>query len=151
VQFEQLYARELAPMTRMAYLTTRSRPVAEEVVHEAFATVLQRWASIDAPGGYLRTVVVRGAVAARQDGWREVETSTRLAGIAVTASPHEPGTEDMARALGVLPPRQRAALVLRFYADLTLEDVGTALGCPAVTARSLVHRGLATLKEEIER
>jgi RNA polymerase sigma-70 factor, ECF subfamily len=54
-----------------------------------------------------------------------------------------------------LPGRQRAAIYLRFYEDLPYETVAAAMGIPAVTARSLVHRGLkrlaTTLGEERDR
>lgn len=54
-----------------------------------------------------------------------------------------------------LPGRQRAAIYLRFYEDLPYETVAAAMGIPAVTARSLVHRGLkrlaTTLGEEKDR
>jgi RNA polymerase sigma-70 factor, ECF subfamily len=54
-----------------------------------------------------------------------------------------------------LPGRQRAAIYLRFYEDLPYETVAVAMGIPAVTARSLVHRGLkrlaAALGEETDR
>lgn len=48
-------------------------------------------------------------------------------------------------AMRLLPGRQRAAIYLRFYEDLPYETVGAAMGIPAVTARSLVHRGLKQL------
>jgi RNA polymerase sigma-70 factor, ECF subfamily len=46
------------------------------------------------------------------------------------------------RALATLVGRQRAAIYLRFYEDLEYADVGTIMGVPTVTARTLVHRGL---------
>ena len=58
-------------------------------------------------------------------------------------------------AMRLLPGRQRAAIYLRFYEDLPYETVATVMGIPAVTARSLVHRGLkrlaTTLDEETDR
>jgi RNA polymerase sigma-70 factor (ECF subfamily) len=48
-------------------------------------------------------------------------------------------------ALRRLPGRQRAAIYLRFYEDLPYETVAAAMGIPAVTARSLVHRALKRL------
>jgi RNA polymerase sigma-70 factor (ECF subfamily) len=58
-------------------------------------------------------------------------------------------------AMRLLPGRQRAAIYLRFYEDLPYETVAAAMGIPAVTARSLVHRGLkrlaTVLGEEMDR
>ena len=59
------------------------------------------------------------------------------------------GQDALQRALNKLPYRQRAALVLRFYEDLTERQTAKALGCAVGTVKSLVFRGLQTLKEEI--
>jgi RNA polymerase sigma factor (sigma-70 family) len=53
-------------------------------------------------------------------------------------------------ALARLPERQRSALVLRFYADLSHEQIAQALGCRPGTAASLVSRGLARLREDAD-
>jgi RNA polymerase sigma factor (sigma-70 family) len=49
-----------------------------------------------------------------------------------------------------LPPNQRASVVLRFYEDLTYREIAAVLDCPEATARSHVHRALATLRTTIE-
>ncbi|HET7489614.1 MAG TPA: sigma-70 family RNA polymerase sigma factor [Acidimicrobiales bacterium] len=54
-------------------------------------------------------------------------------------------------ALAGLSARHRAALVLKFYADLPEAEIAEALGCRPGTVKSLLHRGLAALKEKIER
>ena len=55
----------------------------------------------------------------------------------------------MIHALRSLPMRQRAAVVLRFYADLPEHDVAEALGCSVTAARSLVFRAMETLRTTI--
>jgi RNA polymerase sigma factor (sigma-70 family) len=54
-------------------------------------------------------------------------------------------------ALATLSPRQRAAIVLRFYEDLPDDEIAQVLGCRPATVRTTVHRGLAALRKEIER
>ena len=54
-------------------------------------------------------------------------------------------------ALAHLSVRQRTALVLRFYADLSEGEIARALGCRPGTVKSLVHRGLRQLEGMIER
>lgn len=54
----------------------------------------------------------------------------------------------LARAAG-LPDRQREALTLRFYGDLATDDIAALLDVRPATVRSLLHRGLATLKETV--
>ena len=52
--------------------------------------------------------------------------------------------------LAELPPRRRAALVLRFYEDLQVRDIAVALGCSPGTVKSLIHRGLAQLRKGMD-
>jgi RNA polymerase sigma factor (sigma-70 family) len=50
-----------------------------------------------------------------------------------------------------LPDRQRMAVVLRFYEDLSEAEIAELLGCRPGTVKSLIHRGLAKVKKEIGR
>jgi RNA polymerase sigma factor (sigma-70 family) len=58
-----------------------------------------------------------------------------------------PELDETWRQLAKLPDRQRAALVMRFYEDLPEDEIARALDCRPATVRSLVHRGLARMKE----
>ena len=63
----------------------------------------------------------------------------------------EPEARELLDALARLGLRQRTALVLRFYADMSEADIAQALGCRIGTVKSLVHRGLRQLEGMIER
>ena len=76
----------------------------------------------------------KGAVDPRQAHWSDPSPDDR---------------EDLWRALGLLSARQRAAIVLRFYEDLPERQVAEILKCRPGTVKSLVSRGLATLRDEI--
>ena len=54
------------------------------------------------------------------------------------------------QALGGLPPRQRAVLVLRYFADLPATEVATILDCPPGTVKSSTSRGLERLREALD-
>jgi RNA polymerase sigma factor (sigma-70 family) len=58
--------------------------------------------------------------------------------------------EELWRAILALPPRQRAAIVLRFYEDLSERETADALGCSTAAAKSLVARAMQTLRAQIE-
>lgn len=143
--FGTLFDREWRPMLQVAYLIVGSHAVAEELVQEAFTAVLSRWGSIDRPGGYLRTVVVRSSVDASKRRRRE-DDATRGTRPDVV---YQPDPDGIWEHLDHLNSRQRSALVLRFYADLSLDDVADALGCRPATARSLVRRGLQELRKKV--
>jgi RNA polymerase sigma factor (sigma-70 family) len=57
--------------------------------------------------------------------------------------------EQLWAALRELPYRQRCALVLRFYEDLSERETARLLGCRVGTVKSLVHRGLSSMREQI--
>ncbi len=112
---------------------------------DAFVRVEAAWSRIESPPAYLRTAVVNG-----------VRARARRAGVErrLTAEPMrpvlEPELDETWNLLARLPARQRQALVLRFYADLPFADIAELLGCRIGTAKSLVHRGLARMKELVQ-
>jgi RNA polymerase sigma factor (sigma-70 family) len=63
----------------------------------------------------------------------------------------EPPVDELRDALASLPMRQRAVLVLRFYEDMSEADIAATLGCRPGTVKSLSSRGLAALRQVIER
>ena len=74
--------------------------------------------------------------------------------LAVAVSPTEPvtGADDrlaILDALAVLTPRERAAVVLRYYEDLLDQQVAEVLGCSRATARSLIHRATPKLRQKL--
>lgn len=143
--FDDVYRRESAPMVRLAYLMVDSETQAEEVVHDAFATLYERWSRVDNPGAYLRTCVVnrcndvhrRRALERR---WRQRPADEHA----------ELGADHLLDALERLPLKRRAALVLRYYDDRTVADIAEILGVRPGTVKSMLHRGLAQLREAIE-
>ncbi len=144
--FDELYRREYAPMLRVAFLLTDSNEVAEEAVHDAFAKVYERRERLARPGGYLRTCVVNRC--------RDLQRRRRFERSRPTGE--APGSTELVAdeildALAKLPMRQRAALVLRYYEDLSEADIAEALGVRPGTVKSLLSRGLDQLREVIER
>jgi RNA polymerase sigma-70 factor (sigma-E family) len=144
--FEELYRREYAAMLRVAFLLTDSNELAEEAVHDAFAKVYERRTRLDRPGGYLRTCVINRC---RDLQRRRRFERNRWETTASTSS--ELGADEIVDALAKLPMRQRAALVLRYYEDLSEADIAETLGVRPGTVKSLLSRGLDQLREVIER
>lgn len=147
---EALYRDRYADSVRLAHLLVGDRARAEELAQDAFVRVLPKLAAADNPAGYLRTVLVN---LCRDDGRRATRARTHPTDAARTAPPPDiPHTSTAVwLALGGLPERQRAALCLRFYEDLPDDEIAALLGVRQATVRSLVHRGLAALKEVVPR
>ncbi len=142
-----LYRERYAPMVRLAYLMVGSTPVAEELVQDAFARMHKHWDRAEHPRAYLRMAVLNACRSHLRRGALERSYLKRTA--------HEPepaaaGGDELFDALAKLPSRQRAALVLRFYEDLSEADIAVALGCRPGTVKSLLHRGLAELRKVVD-
>jgi len=119
----ELYRRHAPGAARLAYLLTGDRPLAQDIVHDAFVRLFGRFQDLRSPDAfewYLRRTVVNLANsyfrhAKVERAYREREGR----GPTATVHPDVESREDMWRRLLGLPERQRAVLVLRFYEDLT--------------------------------
>lgn len=141
--FVTLYHDRYGHMVRLAHLLTGRQDVAEELVQDAFVKLADRWQRIDAPGAYLRTVVVNACRSHhRRRGVEERYVAAQQP--EVTGPPEVHGIWEQ---LHQLSPRRRAALVLRYYEDLDDHEIARVLSCRPATVRSLVHRGLRQLEE----
>lgn len=139
---EDVYRRLRPPLVRLANLLTGSETAAEDVVQDAFIGYQRNVGHVANPDGYLRTSVVNLARTTHRRLARE--RGRRSDAVTVT---HIPEYDETWAALRRLPYRQRAALVLRFYEDMSEAAIADALGCRPGTVKSLIHRGLARLKE----
>ena len=142
--FEALYADEVDAMARLAFLMVGSNEQAEELVHDAFARLYERWDRVDNPGAYLRTCVVNGC----KDCLWCCSVEPRHPTTPTTTTEDE--VDHLADVLAALPVKQRAVVVLRYYEDRSEADIADLLGVRPGTVKSLLHRGLARLREVIE-
>jgi len=138
------YEQHGAAFTQVAFMVLGSRAEAEEVVHEAVMATLRNWPQVREPVPYLRRAVVNGA----RGVLRRREIAERFRPDVPPPSAPEQLVE-LRDLLLALPLRQREALVLRFVADLDDEETAAILGCRRATVRSLVARGLTTIRKEL--
>lgn len=146
--FDDLYTRAYDDMVRLAFLLVDSNAVAEELVQDAFVRVHAKWRSIDHPRAYLRTAVVN---ACRNERRRRRVARRVLASLDEEEAREDAPPDLLGDALARLSPDRRAALVLRFYEDLPVDEVATILGVAPGTVKSMVHRALAELRGVIDR
>ncbi len=144
--FEEVYQHQWLPLVRLATLTTGSLAAAEEVVQDAFVSLYRRWDAIDQPGAYVRIAVIHGCtdwVRRRQVERRHLQS--RVSDVDLDT------LEVLDDVLGRLSPRQRAAVVLRFYEDWSEASIAEALRCRTGTVKSLLHRSIQQLRKELAR
>jgi RNA polymerase sigma-70 factor (sigma-E family) len=138
-----VYRAERIPLTRLAYLLTGDRDAAEEIVQDAFAATHRAWANVLDPVKYLRTAVVnRSRSWGRRRRLELLHRPTRVEPTVLVA-------DELWDALGRLAPRRRAAVVLRYYADLPDHEIAEVLGCRPATVRTVIHRALIDLRKEL--
>lgn len=155
-RIERLYLRHAPAATRLAYLITGDAHLAQDIAQEAFIRVTGRFGHLRSPGAfdaYLRRAVVN--LCTSQFRHRKVERAylereARRPPPNVD-SPTVGEHDELRSALRELPPRQRAAVVLRYYEDLSEQQTGEVLGISASAVRSLVLRAMTTLRERIRR
>lgn len=145
--FEDLFRAESAGMIRLAIGMVDVPERAEEIVQDAFEKTLVAWRRVRDPGGYLRMAVVNGCRSELRR--RRVMRRHPMSAAGVTGL----GESDvrLIAALQRLTPQRRIAVTLRYFADMSEADVAAAMGVKVGTVKSLVSRGLADLREVVER
>ncbi|MEV8517332.1 SigE family RNA polymerase sigma factor [Dactylosporangium sp. NPDC051484] len=138
-------------LTRTAYLLCGDRHEAEDLVQTALARAALAWHRLDAgPDAYVRKILVNVFRSSRRRHWRQEIPVQAVPdrGLADAASTTD-DRDFLRRALAELPPRQRAAVVLRFYEDLSEQQTAAVLGCSVGTVKSLTSRGLQRLRRDL--
>ncbi len=153
---ERLYEQHAPGALRLAYVLTGDRDLAQDLVQDAFVRIIGRLGQLrneQAFDAYLRRTVVNlsyGTFRRRrvERAWLAKE---RGAVRRDTDGPEGEGLEDrdeLWHRLASVAPRQRAALVLRYYEDLSEEQAASVLGCSTRALRSLTSRGLQALRTQ---
>jgi RNA polymerase sigma-70 factor (sigma-E family) len=150
----ELYVRHAPESIRLAFLLTGDRALAEDLVQEAFARLVGRLRHLRDPGAfsaYLRRTIVNLSTShfrRRRVERAYMERSAKA--LEAETNPNEELDATMHEALLRLPERQRAAIVLRFYEDLSDVQTAEIVRSTPGTVRSLVSRGMKTLRSELE-
>jgi RNA polymerase sigma-70 factor (sigma-E family) len=150
-----LYAARYRPLVQLAALLVGDMATAEEVVQDSFIAVHAHWRrlqDIDKASGYLRQCVINRA--------RSVLRHRRVVDRNVPWQLPAPSAEEGAiqlcersavvAALRRLPPRQRQALVLRYYAELSEAQIASAMGISRGAVKSHIFRAMAALRDVLE-
>ena len=151
-QFEEFMTSRWPRLVRLAFGLTGDRCLAEDLAQTARVSAYASWWRVrraDDPDAYVRRILIN----ASRSRWRRGRVTEQAAG--PPAEVPDPAADPavtigersaLLKALDALPPRQRAVVVLRYWADLSDAQAAAMLGCSASTVRSQAARALAKLR-----
>ncbi len=152
-----LYREHALGLIRLAVVMLGDRQAAEDVVQDAFTGLYRRWHALSDTSkalGYVRNSVLNGSRTVLRKRARQQAPPGDPAA-ASSASPEAEALlseeyREVLEAMRRLPDRQREALVLRFYLDLTERDIAKSMGVTRGTVKSTTSRALAALRRTLE-
>jgi RNA polymerase sigma factor (sigma-70 family) len=139
----ELFREWRVPMARLAYVLTGDAGRADEIVQDAFLKMHRRWDRIDNPVAYLRTAVVNGCRSHHRRVAIERRRPPEPVGVAWLEA------DELSDALATLHLRYRAVLALKYFCDLTDDEVAAALHIRPATVRTRQRRALVLLRKEL--
>jgi RNA polymerase sigma-70 factor (sigma-E family) len=138
-------------LRRAAYLMSHDWHTADDLVSVTIDKLYRYWrqaraaTSMDA---YVHRILANSWLDERRRPWRREVVTDRVPDRPVQARP-DVADRPLLHLLRTLTPRRRAAIVLRFYSELTVAETADALGCSAGTVKSLTSRGISDLRDRI--
>ena len=145
--FAELYRTHFGPLSGYATALTGDPVVAVDVAQEAFTRLLARWRRVRDARAWLFYV----ATNLTRDHWRSVTRDRDLsqragAHLSSSAPAHDPWLRDLVERL---PERQRQAILLHYYADISVDEIARLLRVPAGTVKRRLHDGRASLAADL--
>jgi RNA polymerase sigma-70 factor (sigma-E family) len=147
--FEEFVTARGPRLLRVAWLLTGDAHLAEDLLQTVLAKVWPKWQRIagDSPEAYVRKAMVNTFSSWWQRRWRGEVPHDVLPEVAAADVFDAVDLEhSLAAAIRLLPARQRAVVVLRYFEDLSVEETAEVLGCRAGTVKSQAAKALATLR-----
>jgi len=146
-----LYQSHALGLVKLAYLMTGDQPTAEDIVQEAFFGLYRRWAALvdqDKALSYVRSSVLNACRQLHRVKYRQPKF--RLDPLEDIKSAEEAAiigeaNREVLAAIRRLPARQREAVVLRYYLDMSEDQAAQAMGVSRGTVKSATSRGLSAL------
>lgn len=151
-EFVEFYAARGGDLRNTAYLLCGDWHLAEDLTQTVFTKIYRAWHRIqrhDVLDRYARRVLLHAFLDERRRPWRREHPTVPESAVLDRKAPDQALPEErmqLHRALMGLSKRHRAVLVLRFWADLSVEQVAEILGCSTGTVKSQTSRGLANLR-----
>jgi RNA polymerase sigma-70 factor (sigma-E family) len=139
------------PLLAFAQLVAGDRQTGEDLLQVALARAYLKWPKIGGPGqhpqGYVRRIIVNENASLWRRAWKRRERSTELL---PEPRPVDAAPVDTTWALvQALPTRQRTAIALRFYSDLSVAETAETMGCSEGAVKTHTSRAIAKLREAL--
>lgn len=145
VEFEDFVRARGSALLRYGYVLTGNADDAADLVQEALLKLGDSWQRVrnkDDPEGYVRTTMARQHIS----WWRRRRREHVTGEVPEGAYEDKHSFGDLWKDLRTLPKKQRAVLVLRYYEDLSDQEIAEILGISRGTVRSQASRALSTLR-----
>ncbi|HSJ19981.1 MAG TPA: SigE family RNA polymerase sigma factor [Nocardioidaceae bacterium] len=150
----ELCEREHARLVGLLALYTGDRAVGEDLAQETLLRLHQHWPRVRdmaSPHAWLSSVGLNLARSWWRRRFAEQRAHSRLRRAPLNVPSPEPSDVVAIRsAVAALPPRERAALVLRYYGGLSVAETAEALGCAEGTVKSLTYKAVAVLRTTVD-
>ena len=149
LEYEWLFRAAYPRVFRTVAMIVRDRTIAEDVTQEAFLKLLQKWRTVsdyEQPDAWVRRVAIRLAV-------RQVKRDVGRRGRERAVDPPLPSAEpdvDLADAVALLAPMQRASVVLYYFDDLPVAEIARILVVSESTVKQHLHRARARLADLLQ-
>lgn len=147
--FEEFYMSEYRSVLAFARAFTGDRPLAEDVVHDAFERAFERWGTLSNPSAWVRQVTANNARAAWRRSQAEQRAVSRLDASDVAYSDLPVETEEFWSVVRSLPANQAKSVVLFYLEDRPVSEIAEILGCRESTARGHLSKGRRNLAKRL--
>lgn len=147
--YREYVTARMETMRRTAYLLCRDWHTADDLVSITISKLYRHWPRVGTTPGidaYVRKALLRTWLDEKRRPWRREQSVEELPELPTTAEFAVVSRAQLLDLLDGLPPRRRAAVVLRLYCDLSVEETAEILGCSVGTVKSQTARGLDTLR-----
>jgi RNA polymerase sigma-70 factor (sigma-E family) len=149
LEFDGFVVGRSPALLRSAYLLVQDEGLAEDLLQTALTKAWFAWKRIEEPEAYVRRIMVTTSASWWRRRWSRETPTDEPENQAMAARPDEPAhAQDLWVAMGHLPPRQRAVVVLRYLEDRTEAETASLMGCSVGTVKSQCAKALAKLRSD---
>lgn len=148
-EFDAFVVSRSPALLRSAYLLVQDEGLAEDLLQTALTKAWFAWKRIEEPEAYVRRILVTTSASWWRRRWNGETPTDEAEARLVTAGADEPANaQDLWVAIGHLPRRQRAVVVLRYLEDRTETETASLMGCSVGTVKSQCAKALAKLRSD---